>query len=194
MLASITPLGERGRRSRWATTASWYVTGSAAGGAAVGALAGLVGSLVIAGVALHVRLALLAATLGVGLVWEWMRGGVPGPRRQVNERWLDTYRGWVYGAGFGAQLGAGVTTVVVSSAVYAVPAAAVASASLTPGAMIGAIAGLLRGAAVLSGARIITPQRLISFHERMRSLERPVRTAALAAQLALAGLAALLVA
>jgi hypothetical protein len=175
MLASITPLGERGRRSRWATTASWYVTGSAAGGAAVGALAGLVGSLVIAGVALHVRLALLAATLGVGLVWEWMRGGVPGPRRQVNERWLDTYRGWVYGAGFGAQLGAGVTTVVVS-------------------AMIGAIAGLLRGAAVLSGARIITPQRLISFHERMRSLERPVRTAALAAQLALAGLAALLVA
>ena len=43
---------------------------------------------------------------------------VPGPRRQVDERWLDEYRGWVYGAGYGAQLGLGVTTVVSSAATY----------------------------------------------------------------------------
>ena len=34
--------------------------------------------------------------------------------------WLGRYRSWVYGLGFGVQLGAGVTTVVVSSAVYVV--------------------------------------------------------------------------
>jgi hypothetical protein len=33
--------------------------------------------------------------------------GCPSWQRQVDERWLTTYRGWVYGAGFGFQLGAG---------------------------------------------------------------------------------------
>ena len=38
---------------------------------------------------------------------------VPGPRRQVDERWLDRYRGWVYGVGYGSQLGLGIVTVVI---------------------------------------------------------------------------------
>jgi hypothetical protein len=194
MLASITPLGERGRRSRWGITTAWYVTGSVAGGTAVGALAGLFGSFVIGGVATRARLALLAATLAAGLVWELARGWVPEPRRQVNERWLDSYRSWLYGVGFGVQLGAGVTTVVVSSAVYAVPVAAFASANVVTGAAIGAIAGLLRGATLLIGGRIVSPQRLLSFHERMHGLERPVRNLALAVQLLLAGLTALWIA
>src|SRR5438270_10674646 len=112
MLASITPLGERARRARWARTTAVYIAGSVLGGGAVGALAGVFGSLVLGGVGVRPRLALVAAALLVGLVWEASRGTVPGPGRQVNERWLDRYRSWVYGLGFGAQLGAGITTVV----------------------------------------------------------------------------------
>ena len=38
----------------------------------------------------------------------------------MNEEWLTSYRGWVYGAGFGAQLGTGVVTIVTSPIVYGV--------------------------------------------------------------------------
>jgi hypothetical protein len=189
MLASITPLGERARRSNWATTTSFYLLGSTAAGAAGGVIAGSLGSLLLAGLSIEVRLAIVAAALALGILVELARGGVPGPQRQVNERWLDHYRGWVYGLGFGAQLGAGVTTVVVSSAVYAVWLAALASAHPLTGLAIGAAAGALRGATVLAGARVISPMRLLAFHRRMGSLERPVRAAGLAGQFALAVLA-----
>lgn len=186
MLASITPLGERARRSNWTVTTSFYLAGSVLAGAALGALLGLLGSVAFGGVSVGVRLAVLAAALGLGLAWELLRGTVPGPRRQVNEQWLDLYRGWLYGLGFGAQLGAGVTTIVVSSAVYAVWLAALASARPLTGLLIGACAGLLRGATVLAGARVSTPQRLVAFHRRLGGLQRPLRVAGLAAQLALA--------
>ncbi|MGN6169795.1 MAG: hypothetical protein ACTHQQ_16735 [Solirubrobacteraceae bacterium] len=189
MLASITPLGERARRSNWATTTSFYVLGSTAAGGAGGVVAGSIGWLLLAGLSIEVRLAIVSAALALGLVLELLRGGVPGPRRQVNERWLDHYRGWVYGLGFGAQLGAGVTTVVVSSAVYAVWLAALASAHPLTGLLIGAAAGALRGATVLAGARVVNPMRLMAFHTRMGALERPVRAAGLAGQFALAALA-----
>jgi hypothetical protein len=194
MLASITPLGERGRRSKWGITCCGHLLGSLLGGASVGTLAGLVGWLAIEGVPVRVRVAALAAALAIGLASELARGGVPGPRRQVDERWLDHYRGWVYGLGYGAQLGAGITTVVVSSAAYAVPVAAFLSARPATGGAIGAIAGALRGATVLATARVATPERLIAFHAHMRITERPVRAAALLAQLSLAGLAMLAVA
>ena len=58
---------------------------------------------------------------------------VPGPRRQVNERWLDEYRGWVYGLGFGAQLGLGVTTIVTSAATYVALFAALLSGTPAAG-------------------------------------------------------------
>jgi len=44
MLGSITPLGERGRGSRWGVTVSAYLMGSAVGGAALGAMLGWIGS------------------------------------------------------------------------------------------------------------------------------------------------------
>jgi hypothetical protein len=197
MLASITPLGERGRESSWGVTASMHVLGASAGGAAIGALAGGLGWLALGGVGslggvgLHARVAVLAASLGAGLAWELARGGVPGPRRQVDERWLDHYRGWVYGFGYGVQLGPGLTTIVVSTAVYVVPIAAGLSASPLIGGVIGAVGGGLRGVSVLVAGRVVTPQRLVAFHARMRLIEPPVRTAALVAQLTLACLAAI---
>jgi hypothetical protein len=193
MLASITPLGERARRSNWATTTVFYLAGAVSAGGAMGVVAGLLGSVVFGGLGVGVRLVVVAVALAAGMAWEFGRGAVPGPRRQVNERWLDEYRGWIYGLGFGAQLGAGVTTIVVSSAVYTVWLAALAVAGPLPGLLIGACAGALRGATVLVGARVATPQRLVGFHRRMGSLERPVRLAGLWAQLALAGAAVLTV-
>jgi len=194
MLASITPLGERGRRSNWAVTASMHLLGSLLGGAAVGALAGLVGWLALSDVSVRARLAALAFALALGLAWELARGAIPGPRRQVDERWLDRYRGWVYGLGYGAQLGAGLVTVVVSSSVYVVPVACLLTADPLIGCAIGGVAGLLRGVTVFTAARVATPERLVAFHARMRAMERPARTAVLLLQLALAGLTALVVA
>ncbi len=193
MLASITPLGERARRSNWATTASFYLAGSVLAGAFIGALLGLLGSVVFGGVGIAARLAVVGTALAIGMAWELARGAVPGPRRQVNERWLDEYRGWVYGLGFGAQIGAGVTTIVVSSAVYAVWLAALASARPLTGVVIGACAGAFRGATVLASARAVTPQRLVALHQRLQRLQRPVRAVGLAAQLGLAAAAVLVI-
>ena len=39
-------------------------------------------------------------------------------KRQVNEYWLGRYRAWVYGSGFGWQIGAGVTTYIMTAAVF----------------------------------------------------------------------------
>jgi MFS family permease len=184
MLASITPLGERGRGRRWGSTVAAYVAGSALGGASVGALAGLLGSLVLADVGWTARAALVAAALAIGLLLE-LAGVLPGPRRQVDESWLDTYRGWVYGAGFGFQIGVGITTVVVTSAVYVVIAASFASASLGAGAAIGALAGALRGATLLAASRVRTPEALLRLHTHVESGREKVRRGALAGQAAL---------
>ena len=46
----------------------------------------------------------------VALVFDLGGRALPSVQRQVNEDWLVEFRGWVYGFGFGAQLGAGVAT------------------------------------------------------------------------------------
>ena len=43
---------------------------------------------------------------------------LPSHTRQVNESWLDQFRSWVYGGGFGWQIGVGLATYVTTSAVY----------------------------------------------------------------------------
>jgi hypothetical protein len=98
----------------------------------------------------------------------------------------------VYGAGFGVQLGAGVATVVVSSAVYGVLVAAFASASTGAGLVVGVVAGALRGMTVLAGVGVRTPERLLAFHQRMRRAQVPIRSTGLIVQLALAALITLL--
>src|SRR2546423_13802633 len=68
MLASITPLGERARGSRWGLTVGFYVAGSTLAGAAAGAAAGELGRLIWgrAG-AIDARAWALAAALAAGL-------------------------------------------------------------------------------------------------------------------------------
>jgi hypothetical protein len=165
MLASITPLGERGRQAHWGVTVIAFMIGATAAGLLAGALAGVVGALVIpASVPAQARLAVLAAAVLVAIVIDVAGERVPGPRRQVNERWLDEFRGWVYGLGYGAQLGLGITTVVSSAATYVALIAAALSAQPGRGALVVGCFGAIRGLTPLVAARVRTPDQLLVLH------------------------------
>jgi hypothetical protein len=191
MLTSITPLGERGRGNRWSVTTAALIVGCIVAGAGAGALAGELGALALSGIGIEARLALVAAGLVVGLALDlaWDGTRLPTVRRQVNEDWLHAYRGWVYGLGFGLQLGVGAATIVGASAVYATFLCSFAAASLGAGALIGAVFGTMRGASFLAGRRVRGPGELIELGRRLRRWEGPARRLGLLAQGALAILA-----
>jgi hypothetical protein len=171
MLASITPLGERGRHSHWPVTVSAFIAGATGSGALAGALAGGVGSLALNRLGLDARLAVLAVATLVAIALDAVTR-VPGPRRQVDERWLHEFRGWVYGVGYGAQLGVGVATVVSSAATYVALVAALLVADPGRGAVVMGGYGLIRGLAVLGSAGVRRPDQLITLHawlERRRA-------------------------
>jgi hypothetical protein len=188
MLSSITPLGERSRRQHFAVTALFLLVGATAAAAALGALLGAIGAQLPLGPS--ERLAALGVAAVLGLTGDLLlTGGVPTHLRQVDERWLRRYRGWVYGLGFGVQLGVGVATVVTTSAVYLTILGEALAPSILAGAVIGAIFGGIRGASVLLAAHVDTPARLVDFHRRISTLERPAATATLALQAILAAAA-----
>ena len=94
MLASITPLGERGRQGRWGITVTAFLLGAAGAGAATGALAGALGSLAPSReIGSQSRLLILAAATSLALAQDLGPLRVPGPRRQVDQSWLHRYRG-----------------------------------------------------------------------------------------------------
>ena len=133
------------------------------------------------------RLDLLLALAATAVVLELHPLGfrLPTHRRQVDETWLHRYRGWVYGAGFGGQLGVGVWTVVATPAVYVTLVAEALAPSITDGLAIGATFGLVRGATVLSTARVGSPGALTSFHRGFHRGERTAAALAVAAQVAI---------
>jgi hypothetical protein len=81
-------------------------------------------------------------------------------RRQVDENWIPRYRAWVYGGGFGFQLGLGVVTVVTTATVYLTWAFAVLTGSVAGGLVIGVGFGIARALPVLVVARADTPGRV----------------------------------
>jgi MFS family permease len=188
MLGSITPLGERARGRRWGVTVAAFVTGSALGGVAIGSLLGALGSVAASGLGVRTRLLAIGAAAGLGLILE---AGSVGPRlpsvaRQVNEEWMTRYREWVYGAGFGLQLGLGIVTVVSTSAVYAALLAALLTGSVAGGMMVGTTFGMARGATILLAARVRRSDQLGRAHALLRRWDRPARAGAFAAQGAIA--------
>lgn len=181
MLTSISPLGEQARGNRWATTATAYVGASLLGGLTVGALLGVAGSQVHAPVLVAVLVCALAALLdAVGLM--------PTLPRQVDEDWLSRYRGWVYGAGYGYQLGLGVVTIVTSAATYAMLALCFLSSGLLAGAAIGGTFGLVRALPLLALHSADTPAQLRSVAARLEALARVAGRATVAALALGAGL------
>jgi hypothetical protein len=173
MLASITPLGERGRRSVWGVTILAFLLGATVAGSALGALVGAAGHLVLSGVGPHPRLAALAAVLAAAICLDLRPGSAPGPLRQVNERWLDEFRGWVYGLGFGAQLGLAVTTVISSAATYVAVAAAFLTGDVARGALVLGCFGAIRGITPLAAARVRRPDQLLTLHARVERWRAP---------------------
>jgi hypothetical protein len=130
----------------------------------------------------------------VGLALDLGAGGarLPSWRRQVDEAWLGRYRGWVVGTGFGAQLGVGVVTIVTSSTTYAVLLLCALSGSVTVGAVVGGLFGLVRALPLVLMARVDTRERLWAV---LRRVEHAAPIADRVARLALAvGAAALTVA
>lgn len=169
MLSSIHPLGERAKNNRFVITATLFVVGSVSGGLATGAVVGGVGLVVDALVSTTSAVAIASVVLLAAAVAEWRGSALPCLHRQVDEEWLTRYRGWVYGVGFGFQLGAGVLTHITSAALYAA-----LSAALLVGSPVGSVAimglfGLARGLSIVPARRLTDPEQLRSFFRRLHA-------------------------
>jgi hypothetical protein len=191
MLGSITPLGERGRGSRWSLTVVAYVVGSIVGAIALGASVGWVGATVAPGGGAGVRLLALGLVVVAGLAIDLGALGVrlPSVRRQVDEGWRARYRGWVWGLGYGLQHGVGVVTIVTTSIVYATWVAALVSGGVFVGAAIGAAFGLARALPVLTVAGVRRQDQLLRVDAVLGRLARPARRATYATGAAIAAVA-----
>lgn len=176
MLSSIHPLGERAKGNRFGLTAVAFVIGATLGGVAVGALLGLVGLAVTAVVPATVALGVVVVVALAGAVYERTGRGLPSIPRQVDEDWLHQYRGWVYGAGFGFQLGAGVLTYITSAAIPVALAAALLVDGFAASVLVMGAFGLVRGLSILPARRIDTSDRLVAFHRRLQASAPMVRT------------------
>lgn len=184
MLSSITPLGERGRGNRWGTTVAWFVAGSTLGGSVLGAALGLVGEGLERVVPARGRLVVIAVLAVAAVAVDAARrpGLLPGWRRQVDERWMDEYRAWVYGLGWGAQLGAGVLTIVSSASTYLVAALAALLGSFPAALALAATFGLTRGLTLLTARRLTTPAALHRFHTSLQPHRRTATAAVVLAE------------
>ena len=192
MLSTITPMAEAGRGHSFRSTSVWFVIGSVAGGLTLGGLMAAI-ALFVAGLEATTTAALLIAGAS-SLVAAASDGRVagfhlPGHDRQVNERWLDQYRSWVYGAGFGWQIGVGLATYIMTAGVYLL----ILLGGLTsPGTALalGGLFGLVRGLAVYLAAGLDSGEKLLSFHARFESWREPVRQTMIVVQALVAFVAA----
>ena len=169
MLASIHPLGERARGQRFSVTVVALTVGSIGGGAIFGALVGSLASLFGGVGTVTTRAAVLAVAATAAALVDSRAQGVASWHRQVNEDWLSRYRGWVYGLGFGTQLGVGVLTIVTTAAVYLTWIAAAMTASPVRGLLVGASFGLARSVPMFASASLVTPKAIAA---RVSRLER----------------------
>lgn len=186
MLSSIHPLGERAKGNRFWLTATSFVVGSIAGGMTTGGAAAAIGQLLPDRSGARWPVAIIAAFAALAAVAEARGWRAPGMRRQVDEDWLHAYRGWVYGSGFGWQLGLGWITIVNSWAFPVAVAAAVLAPSPAGAVAIPTLFGAVRGLSVLATARVDDPAALIALHRRLQAGATLVRRGAVAALAALA--------
>jgi len=189
MLSTITPMAEQSRGHRYGATATWFVLGAGLGGLTLGGAAALAATGVSAldpsttvTVGAAAVLAALAALVDAGAFGRTP----PFFRRQVDDAWLATYRAWVYGGGFGWQIGVGLATYIMTAGVVLTALLAVLTASPAQALLVGLVFGLARGLVVLLGARITSPGALGAVHRRLDALEAPVRWGVVGVQVAVA--------
>jgi MFS family permease len=196
MLSTITPLAERTRGRRWGVTATWFVVGAVVGGACLGAVGALVAvALRIVGTSSTAALigAVVASIAAAAMDLGRLGPELPHHRRQVDERWLDEFRGWVYGLAFGAQIGTGLATYIMTAAVYLTVVLAGFTRDPLAALGVGVVFGLVRGLAILAGRRLTTPERVRAFHLRFESRRAAVRRATIAFEWLVAAIAAVAV-
>jgi hypothetical protein len=189
MLATVTPLAERGRGHRYRSTTAWFIAGGTAGGATLGVVMAVLALGVRAADPSALAVAVVACAVAVLAAASDARlggFGLPFHSRQVNERWLDQFRPWVYGAGFGWQIGAGLVTYIKTAALYLMIALAALTASPTTALALGTLFGLTRGLAVLLGRGIVSPATLAAFHRRFTQAGPVVLGAVVGCELAVA--------
>jgi hypothetical protein len=192
MLSVITPLQEQGRGNRFRATALWFLLGATVGGAMLGGLM----AVLAAGwesLGANVEVALVVTTFAalVAVVSDGKLFGfqLPGHDRQVNERWLDQYRSWVYGGGFGWQIGVGFATYIMTSGLYLLVLVAAVGASTSGALILGTVFGLVRGLAVFAAREVTSLAALHDLHRRFEQWRQPVRKMTIAV-IALVGLIA----
>jgi uncharacterized membrane protein (UPF0136 family) len=187
MLSTITPMGEQARGARYAWTAGWYVAGAVAGGTCLGAVLAIAARVSPTGRSIVLTVAALVAMASDTRLLGFQ---LPVHRRQVNERWLDRYRPWVYGAGFGWQVGTGFATYIVTAANYVLVVLAIASRSPAIALLAGTTFGLTRGIAVFLTRDASTPEALRRLHEGVHRQGARCRDAVVAVEAAVAVVAA----
>ena len=178
MLSTITPMAEAGWGHSFRSTSVWFVLGSVAGGLTLGGLmAGIAFAAESVGVDSYLALGVVSAASLVTSASDARLGGfhLPGHDRQVNERWLDRYRSWVYGAGFGWQIGVGLATYIMTAGVYLLVLTGGLSADPVAALCVGALFGLVRGLAVYLAAGLNSIEKLHAFHARFEAMRDPVR-------------------
>ncbi len=178
MLSTITPLAEVGRGRRYGWSASWFILGAVLGGAALGTAAALISLLVKAAQwSIDSRMAAIAVLAALAAMCDVRLLGprLPHHRRQVNEQWLDQFRSWVYGFGFGAQIGCGVATYIMTAGVYLVVLIGALTGNPFAAVSLGVLFGAARGVAILSTSHVHTVPQLASVHRWFEDHERRSR-------------------
>jgi MFS family permease len=174
VLSSLNPVSERARGHRFGVTATWYVAGAVAGGALLGGGCALgaagVGQLDPAA-AWTWAAVLAAAAVTVASDSRGVGFSLPDHPRQVDERWLVTYRRWIYAGGYGLQIGTGFATYIMTAALYLMVVLAVLTGSAGTALWVGVEFGAVRGLTLLVVARARTPERLRAIVARVDSLD-----------------------
>jgi MFS family permease len=189
MLSSLNPVSERSRGHRFWVTALWYVAGATAGGAALGGvLAAAAFGFGALGLPATVLWTLALAAAAAAVASDLRLGGwsLPVHPRQVDERWLTSYRRWIYAGGYGVQIGTGFATYIMSAAVYLT--AVLAALTGRPGVALlgGLVFGFVRGLGIALAATARDPERLRTLLARVDAAAAP---SVLLAALAQAGIA-----
>lgn len=189
MLSAMTPLAERGRGHRFGATTAWFVAGCLAGGATLGvglaAAAALIGW---ASLSLTASAAVLAVVALVCAASDARLGGfhLPTHYRQVDDAWFQSYRRWVYASGFGWQLGVGLVTFIVTSAVYLMIIAAAFTGDAFAAFTIGVLFGAVRALAFIPARSLTTIDAVGVLHRRLEDWAGTSRALTIAAQCAIA--------
>ena len=193
MLSSLNPVSEAGRGHRFSATACWYVAGAAVGGALLGAAcaggAFAAGRVAISSSVMW-TLALVAAAVALVSDSRVLGWSLPDHPRQVDERWLRTYRRWIYAGGYGVQIGTGFATYIMTAAVYLVAALAIVAGDPAQAFAAGLTFGVVRGLSIAVAGFARSPELLRDLLARVDAWAAPSLLVACAAETAVAAAAA----